>query len=85
MSRVPSVVLNNGIEMPRLGFGVWQVPDEDAADVVATALAAGYRKIATAAAYYNEAGVGKGGERLAAPPPLPGLRGCSLRPEGSRR
>ncbi|GAA3651592.1 aldo/keto reductase [Streptomyces chitinivorans] len=60
MSRVPTVVLNNGVEMPRLGFGVWQVPDEDAPDVVATALAAGYRKIDTAAAYYNEAGTGKG-------------------------
>nr|WP_202469299.1 aldo/keto reductase [Streptomyces sp. SID2888] len=46
--------------MPRLGFGVWQVPDEEAPEAVATALEAGYRKIDTAAAYYNEAGTGKG-------------------------
>ncbi|WP_460358286.1 aldo/keto reductase [Actinoallomurus acanthiterrae] len=45
--------------MPQLGFGVWQVPDEEAVSAVRTAMEAGYRSIDTAAAYENEAGVGK--------------------------
>ncbi|MFE6820123.1 aldo/keto reductase, partial [Streptomyces sp. NPDC057675] len=40
--------------MPQLGFGVWQVPDDEAAAAVATALEAGYRSIDTAAIYGNE-------------------------------
>jgi diketogulonate reductase-like aldo/keto reductase len=51
--------LNNGVVMPQLGFGVWQVPDADATPAVAEALRAGYRSIDTAAIYGNEAGVGK--------------------------
>lgn len=58
-SKVPSLTLNNGIEMPQLGFGVWQVPDSEATAVVTTAIEAGYRSIDTAAAYGNEAGTGK--------------------------
>ncbi|MBT2482833.1 aldo/keto reductase [Streptomyces sp. ISL-94] len=46
--------------MPRLGFGVWQVPDAEAERAVATALEAGYRSIDTAAVYGNEGGTGKG-------------------------
>ncbi|WP_373466029.1 aldo/keto reductase [Streptomyces sp. V3I8] len=46
--------------MPQLGFGVWQVPDDEAERAVATALEAGYRSIDTAAIYGNEAGTGKG-------------------------
>ncbi|MFI9114936.1 aldo/keto reductase [Streptomyces venezuelae] len=57
-SKVPSVTLNNGVRMPQLGFGVWQVPDDEAATAVATALEAGYRSIDTAAAYGNEKGTG---------------------------
>ncbi|MCF1509061.1 aldo/keto reductase [Streptomyces glomeratus] len=45
--------------MPQLGFGVWQVPDDEAETAVATALEAGYRSIDTAAIYGNEEGVGK--------------------------
>ncbi|MBT2364395.1 aldo/keto reductase [Streptomyces sp. ISL-10] len=45
--------------MPQLGFGVWQVPDDEAARAVTTALEAGYRSIDTAAAYENEAGTGR--------------------------
>ncbi|MER6097645.1 aldo/keto reductase [Streptomyces sp. NPDC001728] len=45
--------------MPQLGFGVWQVPDDEAADAVATALEAGYRSIDTAAIYGNEEGTGR--------------------------
>ncbi|OIJ97443.1 oxidoreductase [Streptomyces sp. MUSC 14] len=58
-SKVPPIILNNGIEMPQLGFGVWQVPDDDAERAVTTALAAGYRSIDTAAIYGNEEGTGK--------------------------
>ena len=51
--------LNNGVLMPQLGFGVWQVPDAEAAPAVAEALKAGYRSIDTAAIYGNERGVGE--------------------------
>ncbi|MGW0984373.1 aldo/keto reductase [Streptomyces xiamenensis] len=59
MSSVPHVTLNNGEEIPQLGFGVWQVPDDQATDAVSSALEAGYRHIDTAAIYRNEAGTGK--------------------------
>ncbi|GDY29537.1 aldo/keto reductase [Gandjariella thermophila] len=59
MAQVPRIGLNNGVEMPQLGFGVWQVPDERTPDAVAAALEAGYRSIDTAAMYHNEAGVGR--------------------------
>ena len=55
---IPTVTLNNGLEMPQLGFGVFQVPDAETTDAVASALDAGYRSIDTAAIYGNEAGVG---------------------------
>ncbi|MEG3626660.1 aldo/keto reductase [Streptomyces poriticola] len=58
-SQVPPIILNNGVEMPQLGFGVWQVPDDEAETAVAAALEAGYRSIDTAAIYGNEAGTGK--------------------------
>ncbi|MEU6280320.1 aldo/keto reductase [Streptomyces sp. NPDC047028] len=58
-SKVPPIILNNGVEMPQLGFGVWQVPDKEAERAVATALEAGYRSIDTAAIYRNEKGTGK--------------------------
>ncbi|MFD2079194.1 Aldo/keto reductase [Actinopolymorpha cephalotaxi] len=60
MSAVPNVTLNNGVQMPQLGFGVWQVPDEDATAAVRTAIEVGYRSIDTAAIYGNEEGTGKG-------------------------
>ncbi|MFA3835803.1 MULTISPECIES: aldo/keto reductase [Streptomyces] len=59
VSKVPPIILNNGVEMPQLGFGVWQVPDAEAEKAVATALEAGYRSIDTAAIYGNEEGTGK--------------------------
>jgi diketogulonate reductase-like aldo/keto reductase len=59
MPEQPTVTLNNGVVMPQLGFGVWQVPDDEATPAVATALATGYRSIDTAAMYRNESGVGK--------------------------
>ena len=59
MTTVPDLALNNGVTIPQLGFGVFQVPPEDTAKVVQTALDAGYRGIDTAAAYGNEEGVGE--------------------------
>jgi 2,5-diketo-D-gluconate reductase A len=55
---VPDVTLNNGVRMPQLGFGVFQVGDGEAREAVATALEYGYRSIDTAALYGNEHGVG---------------------------
>ena len=54
-----NVTLNNGVEMPILGFGVYQIPDDDTEKAVTDALAAGYRSIDTAAAYGNEEAVGR--------------------------
>ncbi|EWM16855.1 2,5-diketo-D-gluconic acid reductase [Kutzneria sp. 744] len=56
---VPTIKLNNGVEIPQLGFGVFQVPDEETTAAVTAALEAGYRSIDTAAAYANERGVGE--------------------------
>jgi 2,5-diketo-D-gluconate reductase A len=56
---VPTVKLNNGVEMPQFGLGVFQVPPPETARIVSDALAAGYRSIDTAAAYVNETGVGE--------------------------
>ncbi|MFD1038276.1 aldo/keto reductase [Virgibacillus byunsanensis] len=53
------ITLNNGIEMPQLGFGVWQVPDDEVTPAVEKALEVGYRSIDTAKVYENERGVGK--------------------------
>lgn len=55
------VTLNNGLRMPILGFGVFQIPDPaECARVVADAIGTGYRLIDTAASYMNEAAVGQG-------------------------
>jgi 2,5-diketo-D-gluconate reductase A len=56
---VPNLELNDGAQIPQLGFGVFQVPPDETAETVAHALRAGYRAIDTAAAYRNEAGVAK--------------------------
>jgi 2,5-diketo-D-gluconate reductase A len=53
------ITLNNGVQMPILGFGVFQVPDDQTEQVVSDALAAGYRSIDTAASYGNEEAVGR--------------------------
>jgi len=59
MSTIPSVTLNNGVQMPLLGFGVFQVPDlKECERSVVTALQTGYRLLDTAASYGNEAAVG---------------------------
>ncbi|MBK5219681.1 MAG: aldo/keto reductase [Thermoleophilia bacterium] len=55
---IPTVELHDGVEIPQLGFGVFQVPPEITQKAVEEALAAGYRHLDTAAAYGNEEGVG---------------------------
>jgi len=58
-SQVPQVPLGSGVAIPQVGLGVFQVPAEDTADVVARAFEVGYRHIDTAQAYGNEESVGK--------------------------
>lgn len=59
MPFAPKVTLNNGVLIDTLGYGVYKVPAQDCADLVATALDAGYRSVDTAALYGNEEGVGQ--------------------------
>lgn len=56
----PSLTLHNGVAMPQVGLGVWQMEADQTAGLVATAIAAGYRLIDTAFIYANEEGVGQG-------------------------
>ena len=68
MSAIPSVTLNNGVEMPLLGFGVFQVTDaEECERSVYDAIRTGYRLIDTAAAYGNEEAVGNAIKRAGVP------------------
>ena len=55
-----TVTLNNGVKMPGMGLGVFQIPDADTAAIVEAGIKAGYRLIDTAAVYGNEAGTGEG-------------------------
>jgi diketogulonate reductase-like aldo/keto reductase len=59
MSPTPEVILNNGVAIPQLGFGVYQIEPHAVRGAVEHALDAGYRHIDTAAAYGNEKGVGE--------------------------
>jgi 2,5-diketo-D-gluconate reductase A len=60
MPDIPTVRLNNGVEIPQVGFGVFQIPQGDeTVEAVTTALEAGYRHIDTAQGYGNETGVGQ--------------------------
>ncbi len=56
---VPNVALNNGVQMPIVGFGVFQIPAEQTEKAVSDALSAGYRLLDTAASYGNEEAVGR--------------------------
>ena len=68
MSAIPSVTLNNGVEMPILGFGVFQIPDAAECErSVYDAIRTGYRLIDTAAAYGNEEAVGNAIKRSGVP------------------
>jgi 2,5-diketo-D-gluconate reductase A len=81
---ISTVTLNNGVEMPLLGFGVFQVPPEETEQVVTDALAAGYRALDTAAAYRNEEAVGRAVERSATPRPSAGSARCASTDETER-
>ena len=59
-SQVPNLTLNDGTKIPQLGFGVFQIPPDETASAVRTALEIGYRHIDTAEMYQNEKGVGQG-------------------------
>src|SRR4051794_4289018 len=59
-STIPTLKLNNGVDIPTLGLGVFQTPPDETIGAVEAALAVGYRHIDTAAAYGNEREVGKG-------------------------
>ena len=59
MTRIPTITLNNGVSIPQVGFGVFQVPPEDTKDATLVALETGYRHIDTAEMYGNEEGVGQ--------------------------
>ena len=59
MSQVPNIRLNNGVQIPQFGFGVFQIEPGRTAEAVRTALDAGYRHIDTAQGYGNEDGVGQ--------------------------
>ncbi len=56
---VPTVKLNNGVEMPALGFGVFQIPSDETERAVIDALETGYRSLDTARSYMNEEAVGR--------------------------
>ncbi|MGE2736391.1 aldo/keto reductase [Mycolicibacterium vaccae] len=60
MTDVPAIELNDGTRIPQLGFGVYQIPPNETAAAVKTALDIGYRHIDTAEMYQNEKGVGEG-------------------------
>ncbi len=55
----PTITLNDGNEIPQLGFGTYQIDPDDATEAVATALEVGYRHVDTAQMYGNEAEVGE--------------------------
>jgi diketogulonate reductase-like aldo/keto reductase len=59
-AKIPSITLNNGLQLPALGLGVFQSPPAETAGAVEAAIATGYRLIDTAAAYLNEREVGEG-------------------------
>lgn len=61
------VKLNNGVEMPVLGYGVYQVSPEECERCVSDAVQVGYRSIDTAQAYYNEEGVGNAVRKCGVP------------------
>lgn len=66
-TKVPTITLANGVEMPQLGLGTWPMNDAEAAEAVATAIELGYRQIDTAENYRNEQGVGEGIRKASVP------------------
>ena len=60
MTSAPLLTLNNGVQLPAIGIGVFQTPPAETTSAVEAALSTGYRHIDTAAAYANEREVGEG-------------------------
>ena len=67
MTEMKTIKLNNGVEMPVLGYGVFLVNSEECERCVLDAIEVGYRLIDTAQAYYNEDGVGRAIEKCGVP------------------
>ncbi|WP_170023717.1 aldo/keto reductase [Isoptericola jiangsuensis] len=67
VNQIPALTLNNGVEMPALGYGVFQTPPDETVTAVEAALATGYRHVDTAAAYGNEREVGEAIRRSGVP------------------
>ena len=67
MATVPTLTLNNGVQLPAIGLGVFQTPPDETTSAVEAALTTGYRHIDTAAAYGNEREVGEGIRRSGVP------------------
>ena len=67
MTLSPVLTLNDGRDLPQVGLGVWQIPDDDTARVVSQAVGLGYRLIDGAALYGNEKGLGEGVRRAEVP------------------
>jgi 2,5-diketo-D-gluconate reductase A len=63
MASIPQITMHDGARIPQFGFGVFQIPPDETADAVRTALDAGYRHIDTAQMYRNEEGVAEGIKR----------------------
>ncbi|MXQ09262.1 aldo/keto reductase [Alphaproteobacteria bacterium GH1-50] len=67
MTDMPRLQFHDGHSIPQLGFGIWQIPSDIAADAVESALRTGYRMIDGAYLYMNEAGLGEGLRRSGVP------------------
>lgn len=67
MTDIPLIDLKDGNKIPQIGFGIWKVPQDNAADVVANAIRTGYRLIDGAFIYGNEQGLGEGVRRAEIP------------------
>lgn len=78
------VTLNNGIKMPKLGYGVYQTPPQDTKRCVLDAIDVGYRSIDTAQAYGNEEGVGEARREPDRDPCLPAAETGQRIPEEVR-
>ena len=76
--KMKKITLNNGVEMPILGFGVFQIPDIETEKAVVDAIETGYRLIDTAASYRNEKAVGNAIKKS-------GIERSPTRAEWSRR
>jgi 2,5-diketo-D-gluconate reductase A len=83
MPAVPDLRLNNGVEIPQLGFGVFQIDPKETREATLSALEVGYRHIDTAEGYGNEKQVGEA-VRDSGLPPRRGVRHQQAEQRGAR-